>query len=297
MDKTTLKTSLAHLPLNKQEELKDIREIILNYVPQTEMIILFGSYARGDWVEDVYQENGTTYEYNSDFDILVVTNKKIEDIHRCWRKVRSKIDSKPLLTKTTIINHAIHFLNERIKHSYYFFVDIAKEGVMLYDSGRHELAVPEVIGPKKRLQKAEQYLHYWMNEADEFMVDFRNAFERGSYKKAAFYLHQAAENYYAVFSLVLTDYKPKTHDLEDLRSRAIKINEAQREVFPSRTEEEQYRFDLLKRAYIEARYNENYHITEAELTYLAERVLFLKELITQLSTEEIRKIELLKEPK
>jgi len=33
------------------------------------MIILFGSYARGEWVED-YQEN---YEYISDYDILVIT--------------------------------------------------------------------------------------------------------------------------------------------------------------------------------------------------------------------------------
>lgn len=36
------------------------------------MMILFGSYARGDWVED-YQEK---YEYVSDFDILIVIKDK-----------------------------------------------------------------------------------------------------------------------------------------------------------------------------------------------------------------------------
>jgi hypothetical protein len=40
------------------------------------MIILFGSYARGGWVEDVYGEDGVIYEYRSDFDILVVTEDK-----------------------------------------------------------------------------------------------------------------------------------------------------------------------------------------------------------------------------
>jgi predicted nucleotidyltransferase len=49
-----MKTSLSHLPQNKQDELKEITQMIIEKVP-AEMIILFGSYARGDWVED-YQE-------------------------------------------------------------------------------------------------------------------------------------------------------------------------------------------------------------------------------------------------
>lgn len=290
-----MKTSLDYLPVNKQEELSAIQEIILDCIPKTEMVILFGSYARGDWVEDVYQENGTTYEYISDFDILVVTTKNVHDMKRDWKKVRSQIDKKGFRTKTSIISHGIHFLNERIEHSYYFFLDILNEGVMLYDSGNYKLTTPATIGPKKRLEKAEQYLKYWMEEGDEFYTDFENAFKRKSYRKAAFELHQAAENYYAAFSLVLTDYKPKTHDLEELLGRAININEAHRKVFPQQTEEEEYRFDLLKRAYIEARYNENYLITIEELQYLAERVLMLKELIIKLCKEEIEKIKELQE--
>ncbi|MCF0075300.1 nucleotidyltransferase domain-containing protein [Dyadobacter sp. CY261] len=66
-----MKTSLTHLPQHKQEELKTLTEIIQAKVP-AEMIILFGSYARGDWVED-FQEK---YEYVSDFDILIVTKDK-----------------------------------------------------------------------------------------------------------------------------------------------------------------------------------------------------------------------------
>jgi len=258
------------------------------------MIILFGSYARGDYVEHIYQENGTTYEYISDFDILVVTRKKIEDINRCWKKVRSRIDSRPLLTKTTIINHAIHFLNERIKHSYYFFVDLVKEGIMLYDSGNYELAVPEILGPKKRLEKAKQYFEYWFEKGNRFRALNSISYEKGYYNEAAFLLHQTAENYYAAFSLVLTDYKPKTHDLEELCNRAIKINEAHRAVFPRRTEEEEHLFDLLKRAYIEARYDENYRITAEELQYLSERILLLQELTARLCQEEIEKIKQLK---
>lgn len=290
-----MNTSLEHLPVNKQDELSAIKEIVLDCIPKTEMIILFGSYARGDWVEDVYQENGTTYEYISDFDILVVTTKDIHDMKRDWKKVRSRIDKKNFRTKTSIISHGIHFLNERIEHSYYFFVDVLNEGVMLYDSGNYQLATPATIGPKKRLEKAEHYLKYWLEEGDGFYQMYESALEKGLLKKAAFMLHQTAESYYSAFSLVLTDYKPKTHDLKELLDRAININEAHRIVFPQQTEEEEYRFNLLKRAYIEARYNEEYLITVEELEHLSERVLILKELIIKLCEEEVEKIKELKE--
>lgn len=46
-----MKTTLDHLPEQKQQELQRAVEI-LREETQAEMIILFGSYARGDWVED-----------------------------------------------------------------------------------------------------------------------------------------------------------------------------------------------------------------------------------------------------
>ena len=46
-----MRRSLAHLPRQKKQELKRIAEIIVEMVPSTQMVILFGSHARGDWVE------------------------------------------------------------------------------------------------------------------------------------------------------------------------------------------------------------------------------------------------------
>ncbi len=42
---------------------------------EIETVILFGSYARGNWVEDKYVEKGITYEYKSDYDLLIVLSK------------------------------------------------------------------------------------------------------------------------------------------------------------------------------------------------------------------------------
>ena len=48
-----MKESPNHLPQRKEGELARIVSIIRSSAPQAEMIILFGSYARGDWVQDV----------------------------------------------------------------------------------------------------------------------------------------------------------------------------------------------------------------------------------------------------
>ena len=60
-----MKTSLEYLPEEKREQVTAVAALLQAAAP-VEMVILFGSYARGDWVED--PENG----YFSDFDILVV---------------------------------------------------------------------------------------------------------------------------------------------------------------------------------------------------------------------------------
>jgi predicted nucleotidyltransferase len=61
--------------LQCQAELKAIREVLIPRYAEIEMIILFGSYAKGKWVEDVYTEKGTTYEYKSDYDLLIILSK------------------------------------------------------------------------------------------------------------------------------------------------------------------------------------------------------------------------------
>ena len=89
----------------------------------------------------------------------------------------------------------------------------------------------------------------------------------------------------------MTDYKPKTHDLGALRKRGIMISEALREVFPLGTKEEERLFTLLRKAYVDARYNQDYKITAEELQYLSRRVMVLQELIEQLCEAEIARLQ------
>ena len=254
------------------------------------MIILFGSYSTGKWVEDRYIEEGTTYEYTSDIDILVVTRKeKSAQNEWRWCSIEDKIRARKWLTDTHIIAHGIHLFNEKIRENYYFFTDILQEGTLLYDSGHYQLDTPQPLSPQKRKKKAQNYFEHWSETARISYESFEFNFHKEYYNKAAFELHQVTESYYTTFLLVFTDYIPKTHDIKKLGNLASKIKAEMATAFPCSTEEEERLFKLLRKAYNDARYDKNYVITQEELEYLAERVKVLAALTKELCEAEIAK--------
>jgi len=297
--KTSLNDIPKPLPHDKIVELETIKDIIIKrfqngkYDFELEKIILFGSYARGKWVENRSVKNGIVDEYKSDFDILVVTQKGISDskwmdLYLC---IDEDIDNRnDIQTEVNIIHHNIHFLNERIKENYYFFTDIAKEGILLYDSGRYELATPGPITPAVQARKSQEDLEYWMEEGDSFYQGFKFYLSNQKYKKAAFLLHQVTECYYAAILLVFTGYKPRGHNLKYLNKQAISIDIRFQEIFPMRNKEEKDLFQLLKKAYIDARYKKDYAININELNYISERVCILGKMTQKICEEEIARL-------
>jgi predicted nucleotidyltransferase/HEPN domain-containing protein len=281
-----MKKSLSHLPVGRRDELRAIVKLITGMI-DAEFIILFGSYARGDWVEDVYVgEDGTTYEYKSDYDLLIV----VEDLPKYeYKGYREKIRGRAkrhlgCTTRLSIIMHSVAEVKEALKDGRYFFADIKKEGILLHSSKRFRLPAAKKLNAKQRKNKAETNFENWFASAKNFFTAYEMCLEKEMLKNAAFELHQATERFYHTALLVFTDYKPKLHDLVDLGVRVDRLSAKFKQVFPQKTPEEKRLFDLLKRAYVDARYNMAYKITEEELKTLAKRVLKLQKV-----TEEVCK--------
>lgn len=253
------------------------------------MVILFGSHARGDWVED-FQD---TYEYVSDFDILVVTkDRRAAKGQKKWRDLEKELATNEDITKTNIIQHSVWFVNDKIERNFYFFVDIFREGIMLFDSGNFSLSEPKELSPQERQTKARNAFEHWFESASRFLEGFEMYFQKGEsnlayYKEAAFLLHQTTERLYAAIILVFTDYKPRTHDIEELGRQTEKLHPDFVTVFSKNTAEEVRLFTLLKKAYIDARYEIGYKIEKEELEYLGARVKLLRELTERICNERI----------
>jgi predicted nucleotidyltransferase/HEPN domain-containing protein len=283
-----MKTTLSHLPQPKQDQLKALTQIILDKVP-AEMIILFGSYARGDWVED-YQEK---YEYVSDFDILIVTKDRHTAKHgKKSRELEKELMSNEDITRTSIIYHSIGFVNDKIETNSYFFADILKEGILLFDSENFKLSEPKSMNPEERQKKAKGHFENWFTSASHFLEGFEMYFQKGEdnltyYKEAAFLLHQTTERLYTSILLVFTDYKPKIHGIEELGNQVGKLHPDFATVFRRSTPDEERLFQLLRKAYIDARYEMHYKIEKAELEYLSDRVKLLKDMTERICNKRV----------
>ncbi len=282
---------MGHLPKYKKEELKEIVNVIRTAVKKkAEMIILFGSYARGDWVEDVYTEGHITYEYKSDFDILVVVKTRtFANTENVWRKIEDLVEKSVVVkTRVSLIVHDIESVNRMLTKGQYFFTDIKKDGIYLYNSGKFKLARRRKLKPLERQQSAQKDYDHWFTSAGEFLDYFDFGFQKNRLHTAAFELHQATERYLAALLLVFTGYKPKTHDLKELVQSAANQDPVLLTVFPKTDKLEKKRFSLLRRAYIDARYDmENFKVTREDLQWLGERVRKLRDITEKICRRKI----------
>ena len=284
-----MKTSLSHLPENNQREILRITEIIKE-VANPEMIILFGSYAKGTFTEHTYTgRDGIRYEYISDYDLLVVTKNAIEKSY----ELDDQITNRARMYKSAVNMeiHDIAYINEGLEFGQYFFSDIVREGVLLFDKSTVTFSAPRELAPKEEKEISQRYFDIWFKRGVEFLIDTVNAFDRESLSKGAFELHQSAESFYYTTLLVFTGYKPKTHNLGKLRKQAKHLSEELYHVFPAESnKKEKHLFDLLKRGYVDARYRDDYFITKDELATLMDRVKAMQEIVKRICREKISSI-------
>jgi len=198
-----MKKTLDHLHLRKQKELETIVEIIRN-AARVEMIILFGSYARGDFVEYDFRyddEEGHTTSYESDFDIMVIVKdeRKPEDF-KIWHKVENQI-RRNIRTPVTLIVEDIEHVNEKLSEGRYFYADIKKEGILLYDSKKFQLAKARKLTPGEKKRLAEEDFELWFPKAKQFFTVYNFLFKKEWNNLAAFNLHQTTESLYTGTSL------------------------------------------------------------------------------------------------
>lgn len=281
-----MNTSLSHLPQTKQEQILQIVDIIKEVIP-TEKIILFGSHATGKQVEHKYQaKDGTTFEYTSDYDILVVLKEIPEKLFNLESSIINK--TQKYNSPVNLEIHEIDYVNKGLEIGEYFFADIVKKGILLYDTGSVEFVEPRELTHLERKEKAQRYFNTWFPQAVAFVKGCKFFISEKELSIAAFNLHQSAESLYYSVLLVFTDYKPKLHNLWKLRKKARPYSEELFLVFQTEMEEyDNHLFDLLKRGYIDARYKEDYLITENELNDLIGKVTFMIPIVERICEEKI----------
>lgn len=200
-----MRSDLDHLPPVQQDELERVKQLLMAEFAEVTArgnqpwrkqgrilkMILFGSYARNDWVDE--PENG----YQSDFDLLIiVSHPNLTDIAEFWYVAEDKILRDPTIGRpVNIIVHTLQDVNKALDCGEYFWVDIARDGIVLYELPGSSLGMPKPLTSADAYEMAGQYLQVKLTEVDHWLTTAAFQMASGANdlawrKMAAFSLHQ-----------------------------------------------------------------------------------------------------------
>lgn len=300
-----MRTDLDHLPPAKQRELEHVVQVLFEEFSAAQenatgrrsrgrivKIILYGSHARGGWVDEPHTAKG----YVSDFDLLVIVNQKeLTDRAAHWTKADERLIEEKLAgrlrTPVNFVVHSLQQVNDALAHGRFFFMDIARDGIALFEADDKPLPDPKPKTPQANLAMAQEYFEEWYPSAMRAHVNFGDDLRRGWHKDAAFILHQATERLYHCVLLVCTFYTPHNHNLAFLRTQAERLDLRLVDAWPRDTRKERAMFEKLKDAYVKARYSKHYRISAEELTWLGARVEVLGQIVHVICSEQIAALE------
>ncbi len=304
----SMRTDIDHLPEKKRRELARIQEILFEEFELAKgngktakgtpgrilKLVLFGSYARGGWVDEAGK---TAKGYQSDFDLLIVVNRKaFTDMATYWYRAEDRIIQDPSIkTPIGLIAHTLSEVNEKLAQGQYFFLDIIRDGIVLYELNGQRFSEPKPRTAEEAHAAAKEYFEEWHSTAKRSLETFafhmeKSADDKSWYRNAAFALHQTVEALYGCYLLTTTLYSPATHNVRKLRSFVEAKDERFRAVWPDEDRFQRRSFERLKDAYVKARYSKHYKIAEDELTWLGDRAEALAALVKQACEERLEEL-------
>lgn len=283
-----MKTSLEHLPEARRDELERVLEIIFRAFDEATRgkslrrqgsilkVVLFGDCAREDCVAD--QVGGYLSGYNL---LIVVNSDELTAVADYWADAESRFQqaysiAHQLTLPVHFIVHSLSDVNRQLAKGRPFFIDIVRDGILLHQVDTTEFARPEKLPPADAYAEAKANFDEWSARSGSALKGARFYISEGEAHDAAFLLHQAAERLYHCTLLTQTLYSSKSHNLNFLRSQAERVSPELIAAWPRSTRFERRTWELLRRAYVEARFSRSYAIRMEELAWLSVRIAELR---------------------
>jgi HEPN domain-containing protein len=182
-------------------------------------------------------------------------------------------------------------VNKYLKEGQYFFSDIRKEGVVLYELDDEPLAEPGILTPQDRLRLATEHFAQRMAAAENYLKGSKFFLSEENLNEAAFLLHQSLEQAYSCLLLTLTNYAPPSHNIKSLRSLAEEQDRRLADAFPRDQHRERAWFNTLNEAYVKARYSKHFEISAEALGWLGERASLLLDVVKQACLDHLKTLE------
>lgn len=283
--------TFPHLPPSQIPRLVQLVQKIVQAI-NPDKIICYGSRitTMQDWSPFIAGE-GYKETIHPTYDFLIITSN---DEKRADHEIIQVIEQQaaPLACTVTSVIQKLASVNEALEKGGRFAATVYRKGVLLYNGSGLPLSIPldeaDAATVKNRVEK---HWHTCFSQAVQFFKTASYSCDNGWYERAVFDLHQAVQHTCMALLRVFTGYRSTTHNLSRLLELIANFSHKPVIIFPGFTKEETDLFNLLNRAYSEARYNEQYKVPADRAAVLLERVQQILDTAQELYKEKLHALE------
>jgi len=267
---------------------------IESFTPQQEKLVsLITGLARPDMVyllgaslyrrrsESIFNPEAPTSQLTADYFFLVLLKGfEGKDPYEWQDKIEQQCSS---FMPVTVIVLDTGTFTQWVETGHRFAGLVVQSAVAIYDAGTISFSPAATQDDTAALKAAEKYCKEGLVRAKEFLAGAELFRVRNQNKMAAFMLHQATEH--ALHALLKggTGYHTHTHSIERLVRYGSLVSYQLPDIFPRKTEQDKRLFALLQKAYVEARYKEDYSISVSDLLLLTEKVRHLQDIVADMA--------------
>ncbi len=238
-------------------------------IAKPEAIFLLGASLQGRRTESIFNPCAPAAEYISDsFLLVLIDDTRGKELYEWQDIIENHV--KHLLPVTTIVMRRAGFEEWRRKR-HLFAATVQQCAEVLYHAGN--MRFPEsTAAPDIEILKAMGRAHEeGIKRAKEFLAGAGLFCLRKQYTLAAFMIHQSLEQALCRLIESGTGYRANTHNLERLLRYAALVSWQVPDIFAARAEKEMQLLRLLQKAYIDARYREDYKVTCQDTAILMDK--------------------------
>jgi uncharacterized protein len=216
------------------------------------------------------------------YDFLIITNDEEKRAHYEIIEIAEQ-QAFPMGCDTTIIVQQLNEANKALENGSRFISTVYRKGLMLYNGNGLPLSTPPQeldIPVLKKLVEDSWNRRFGLSR--RFLKTANYCFDNGWNEQTIFDLHQSVEHACVAIIRAYTGFRPTTHNLSRLLDLICNFSQELVTLFPRQTKEETNLFNILNRAYSEARYNEKYTVTTEIAKLLIGRVTTLLDMAEEL---------------
>jgi len=266
---------------------QELVSLILEQIDPDRIYLLGASLLRRRG-ESIFCSTAPTSGHSSDYFFLILVSKLGDKpVYQLQDEIEQHCNT--MMPVTTIVLETKTF-QEWLSEGRFFAAKVYHAAVCLYDGGNIHLMAPIADESKKEAEHKIIKTAYsnGLNKTEKFLASAEILRVSKQNNMAAFMLHQAAEQALHTILRIGTGFNNNTHNVERLIRYASMVSYQLPDIFPNKTEKDKRIFNLLKRAYSDTRYTNDYSITAAELLLLEDKVRKMQEILVEVEKSKFK---------